>query len=215
MMETIQNRPSTKRAKLHIGALESVPKIVIKRLMQKAYDLGDVQISVIEGEGSELIKELIEHRLDLVVSNASAPSLTEERLYTRSLMKMPLIVAGAPRFADLRMDFPQSLTGQPFVFPTAHSRVRHDIEHFMEDEHLQVDVVSESMDTSLMKTLAVDGHGMVIASDPAIRELIDSGALVRIGELNNFFEEIWLIAAQRKIQSPVAQQLMKDFEFRI
>jgi LysR family transcriptional activator of nhaA len=215
MLETISDRPTTKRAKLHIGALDSVPKALIRDVMVQAFSLGEVQISILEGEGPELLAELTEHRLDLVISNAAAPSLTEEHLFAKSLSKTPLIVAGAPRFANLAKSFPESLQNQPFVFPTAHSRVRHEIEHYFDDEHIQVDVLAETQDASLMKTLACDGHGLIVVAENAIGDHLKNGTLVKIGELENRFEEIWLIAAQRKIQNPIAKSLMKDFVPRL
>lgn len=211
MLETIADRPTTKRAKLHIGALDSVPKALIKDLMIKAYRLGDVQISILEGEGPRLMAELLEHRLDLVISNAAAPGLTEEHLFAKQLSKMQLIVVAAPKFAQLAQGFPASLANQPFIVPTGHSRVRHEIEHYLEDEHLSVDVIAETQDTSLMKTLALDGHGLVVIAEEAVKELLLKGSLVKLGELENRFEEIWLIAAQRKMQNPIAKALLKEY----
>ncbi len=215
MLETISDRPTTKRAKLHIGALDSVPKALIRDIVVRALSLGEVQISILEGDGPELIAELKEHRLDLVISNASAPSPTDDHLFAKSISKMPLIVCGSVKFKNLVKNFPESLQNQPFIFPTAHSRVRHDIEHYFEDEHIQVDVLAETQDTSLMKTLACDGHGLVVVAENAVHELITSGVLYKLGELENRFEEIWLIAAQRKIANPIAKSLMKDFALQL
>lgn len=215
MLQTIADRPAAqKRLNLQIGALDSVPKALVKSLMEAAYAKGDCRVSIREGEGPDLIRELTQHRLDLVLSNAAAPSLTEERLYTRSILKMPLIVAGAKKFGQLRHQFPRSLSFQPFLLPTAHSRVRHEMEHYLENHLIQVDVVAETQDTALMKMLAREGHGLVVVGEHSVRADLESGALVKIGELENHFEEIWLIAAQRKIQNPVAKDLMRDFQFK-
>lgn len=211
MLETISDRPTTKRAKLHIGALDSVPKALIRDIVVRAFSLGEVQISILEGDGPELIAELKEHRLDLVISNASAPSSTDDHLFAKSISKMPLIVCGSVKFKNLVTQFPDSLQNQPFVFPTAHSRVRHEIEHYFEDEHIQVDVVAETQDTSLMKTLACDGHGLIVVAENAVQDLIKTGVLFKLGELDGRFEETWLIAAQRKIANPIAKTLMKEF----
>lgn len=213
MLEAIQDRPQQKKLKLHVGALDSVPKSLVKKLMQKALAFGNCTVTILEGEGPELIKDLLEHKLDLVLSNASAPSLTQERIYARSLVKMPLIVAGSDKFKNLSRNFPQSLSKQPFIFPTGHSRVRHEIEHYLEEQILDVDLIGETQDTSLMKALALSGEGLIVISEPAIQEHIDGKRLSKIGELEGYYEEIWLIAAQRKIQNPIAQSLLKDFEF--
>lgn len=216
MMETLQGRPAGQsRVHLHVGALDSVPRSLVRSLMRKAFACEPCQVSILEGKGSELMTDLIEHRLDLVLSNTSPPSLTDERLFSRSLSKMPLIVCGSANFQSLKDSFPLSLNGAPFILPTGHSRVRHDFERFLEERDLKIDVVAEAQDTSLMKTLAVEGHGLIVASEIAVQELLRPGDLRVIGSLGDYYEEIWLIAAQRKIQNPVAQRLMKEFEFEL
>ncbi|MFN7728263.1 MAG: LysR substrate-binding domain-containing protein [Bdellovibrio sp.] len=214
MLQTVADRPNKqKRLKLQIGALDSVPKALVHALMRSAYAKADCQISILEGDGPDLIKELIEHRLDLVLSNAAAPSLTEERLFTKSLVKMPLIVCGSRKFVNLRQNFPRSLVGQPFIVPTAHSRVRHELEHYFENHLIQIDVVAETQDTALMKTLAADGQGLIVIGEHAVDSALQDGAMFKIGELEGHIEEIWLIAAQRKIQNPIANEIMKNFSF--
>lgn len=213
MLEAVQDRPAKKKPRLHIGALDSVPKALVQNLMMKAYELGDCMITTLEGEGPELMRELLEHRLDLVISNSAAPSLTEEMIYTKSLAKMPLIVAGAERFKNLTRNFPQSLSDQPFVLPTAHSRVRHELEHYLSDQVLHIDVVAEVQDTSLMKSLALGGQGLVVVAEDAVRDLLANQSLYKIGQMDDYFEEIWLITAQRKMQNPIAQALLKQFQF--
>lgn len=215
MIDALNDRPHTRKIKIQVGALDSVPKNLIKAMMDKAFETKDCQIAVLEGEGPELMEDLINHRLDLVISNASPPSLTKEKLYARSLAKFPLLVVGSPQFEPLKKGFPQSLAGAPFVFPTIHSRVRNEIEHYFESEKVHVDMIAETQDTSLLKALATDGKGLIVLAENAIRENLADGSLIKIGDLGTKYEELWLISAHRKIQNPVANLLMKDFSFEL
>lgn len=213
MLDALHDRPHLRKLKVQVGALDSVPKSLIKQLMERAFEIKDCQITVLEGEGPELMEDLINHRLDLVISNASPPSLTQEKLYAKSLAKFPLVVCGAPKFESLKADFPRSLAGVPFIFPTIHSRVRTEIEHYFETERVRVDMIAETQDTSLLKALAMDAKGLIVIAENAVREMIKNGSLIKIGDLGKKYEELWLISAHRKIQNPVANLLMKDFSF--
>ncbi len=213
MVDAIHDRPEARKIRIQVGALDSVPKILIKAIMDRAFMEKDCQITVLEGEGPELMDDLINHRLDLVISNASPPSLTTEKLFAKSLAKMPLIVCGSPKYAKLSQNFPQSLAGQAFIFPTVHSRVRNEIEHYLETEKVHVDMIAETQDTSLLKALALDGRGLVVIAENAVRDYLKDGSLVKIGDLGKKYEELWLISAHRKIQNPVANMLMKEFAF--
>lgn len=215
MVDAIHDRPQSRKIRVQIGALDSVPKILIKAIMDEAFKQKNCQITVLEGEGPELMEDLINHRLDLVISNASPPSLTSEKLYAKSLAKLPLIVCGAANFKNLIQNFPQSLQGQPFIFPTVHSRVRNEIEHFIESEKISVDMIAETQDTSLLKLLARDGRGLVVLAESAVQADLKDGSLLKIGNLDKKYEELWLISAHRKIQNPIALHLMKDFSIEM
>jgi LysR family transcriptional activator of nhaA len=197
-----------------VGALDSIPKGLIKKVMEKAFETKNCQIAVMEGEGPELMEDLLNHRLDLVISNASPTSLTSEKLYAKSLAKLPLIVAGSSKYQKLATGFPKSLQGVPFIFPTIHSRVRNEIEHYFETEKIHVDMIAETQDTSLLKALAMDGKGLIVIAESAVQANLKDGSLMKIGDLGKKYEELWLISAHRKIQNPVANMLMTDFEYK-
>lgn len=211
MLDTIRDRPSEKKILLQVGALDSVPKALTQELVFRALEIMPSQISVFEGEGNALMQDLLEHRLDLVLSNAPAPSFIEKKLFSKSLCKMPLIVVGAPAFGKYQRDFPNSLRQQNFVLPTAHSRVRHDFEHFLESNQLSVNVLAETQDTSLLLSMALAGKAMTVMAAPAVADFLQTNKLVKIGDLKSYFEEIWLIASQRKMQNPLGEKLLKTF----
>lgn len=214
MLDALNDRPHARKLKVQVGALDSVPKNLIKALMERAFEIKDCQIAVLEGEGPELMEDLIHHRLDLVISNGSPAADSTEKLFAKSLAQFPLLVVGSPQYASLQKDFPKSLSGVPFIFPTIHSRVRSEIEHYFESEKIHVDMIAETQDTSLLKTLAMDGRGLIVVAENAVRENLKDGSLIQIGKLGDKYEELWLISAHRKIQNPVAQVLMKDFSFK-
>ncbi|PIS10806.1 MAG: LysR family transcriptional regulator [Bdellovibrio sp. CG10_big_fil_rev_8_21_14_0_10_47_8] len=214
MVDAINDRPKSKKIRLQVGALDSVPKNLIKAVMDKAFEYENCQIAVMEGEGPELMDDLINHRLDLVISNAAPPTLsTTEKLYARSLAQLPLIVAASAQYKNLIDNFPRSLQDQPFIFPTIHSRVRNEVEHFFETERIQVDMIAETQDTSLLKMLAMEGKGLIVVAESAVHGNLKDGSLIKIGAVGKKYEELWLISAHRKIQNPVAQKLMKEFQF--
>ena len=214
MLDAINDRPNSRKIRVQVGALDSVPKGLIKKVMEKAFETKNCQIAVMEGEGPELMDDLLNHRLDLVISNASPPSLTSEKLYAKSLAKLPLIVAGSPKFKNLASGYPKSLSGHPFIFPTIHSRVRNEIESYLDAEKIHVDMIAETQDTSLLKALAMDGKGLIVIAETAVQANLKDGSLIKLGDLGKRYEELWLISAHRKIQNPVANMLMKDFEYK-
>ena len=109
---------------------------------------------------------------------------------------------------NLKKNFPQSLKGKPFVNPTTHSKLRHDLNHYFKLHGIQTLPVAETQDTSLQKLLAEHGVGLAPLSEVVG---VKEESLVRIGRLKDVYEEIWLMSAQRKLENPIAAKLMNTF----
>jgi LysR family transcriptional activator of nhaA len=211
MLEVLYDRLTPARIHVQIAALDSVPKHLILAVVKAAYSYGDCAVSVLEGKGDELIRELSLHRVDLLISNYM-PSVHEARaLYSKSIAKVPVSLCGAPKFKSLKVKFPGSLAMAPLIMPTIHSKLRHDLEHYFKSAGLIMDVVAETQDTSLQKLMGIDGLGILPIPIFAVEDLIKAGSLVSLGELPGVFEEFYLVAASRKIENPVSSQIMKSF----
>lgn len=211
MMEVLKDKTVGNETHLQVGALDSVPKNVILSLVRNAYRIASCTVSILEGKGDELFRELYAHRIDLMLSNYPPQALEQKEVYSKSIAKSPVSVFGSPQFLGLKKSFPKSLNGKPFVLPTAHSKLRHDLNHYFKLQGIHVTPIAETQDTSLQRLMAKDGLGLAPFPEIAIEELEKAGKLKRIGRLNGVYEEVWLISAQRKLENPIAAKLMKHF----
>ncbi len=212
MLDSLIDQYATAKIQVQIAAIDTIPKHVILKIFHRVQETHDCIVSVSEGQGDELLRELRTHRVDLVVSNYAPPIGEAAGFYSKSIAKMKIVVCGAPKFSKLKRGFPESLKGQPFIFPSPYSKLRHDVEHYLKLRDIHVATKAEVQDTSLQKLMCTHGEGLISIALPAAEELIDNKDLVLIGTLQDIHEELWLIAAQRRIQNPVAAWIMKDFK---
>jgi len=211
MQEVLHDRPAPTRIHLALGALDSVPKHVILALTKAAYKLENCVVSVLEGKGDELLRELAAHRIDLVLSNY-LPSVTDmERIRSRKVAETPILVCGAPGFKGLKKNFPESLQQAPFVLPTRHSKLRHDMEHYFQSSGISVDAVAETQDTSLQLLLGTGGIGLIPVPEIAVSAQLKEKSLVEIGRLPAMREDLYLIGVSRKIENELATKLFNSF----
>lgn len=208
MLEVLKDRSPDNQIQLQIGALDSVPKNVLLSLVTAAHKISPCAVSILEGKGDELFRELRAHRIDLIVSNYPSQALEEAQVFSKSVAKLPVSVYGSKKFSALKKNFPQSLNAKPFVLPTTHSKLRHDLNHYFKLHGIQALSVAETQDTSLQKLLA--GNGVGLAPFSEVKGVKEEN-LFRIGRLADVHEEIWLISAQRKLENPVASKLMNTF----
>ena len=214
LMEVIKDGNLSRRPHIQFGALDSVPKSFVQMLIHSAQEICPCTISVLEGEGDYLFRELETHRIDLVISNYP-PTIGDTReFFFRYLAKFPISIFATKKFKSLKHDFPKSLDEQPLIMPSLHSKLRHDLNHFFKTNNIFVDVLIETQDTSIQKLLAVEGMGLVPLPEFAGKELVSEGKLVKVGTLGGVTEEFWLVSSPRKIPNPIAVTLMKNFELK-
>lgn len=213
LLEVIEDKTFSTRIHVHIGALDSVPKTLITKIVEDARGIKPCQITVLEGRGEELLREVASHQLDILVSNYPAPTTGASGLFSRSIAKVPIAIYGSSKFKDLRRKFPSSIAGQPLILPTTHSKLRQDVDHFFSANEMVHETVAEIQDTSVQKLLAVNGLGLIPLPEFSVKEHVREKKLVKIGTLNGVFEEFWMISAKRTIENPVASKLVKDFRF--
>lgn len=151
--------------------------------------------------------------IDLVLSDYPAPAVETRTTYSRSFLKIPIFVFGNRNFRHLRKGFPQSLEGQPFIVPTHHSKLRHDLDHYFQAQKLNVEMIVETQDSSIQKLLALKGMGL-FAAPVFFADTLGKGTnLENLGALQGVNEEFWLISARRILDNPIATEIIENFSF--
>jgi LysR family transcriptional regulator, transcriptional activator of nhaA len=211
MLEAADDQLPEKQIHVQIGALDSLPKTLIHQLVEAAYRAGPCVVSVLEGDGDRLLRELFAHRVDLVLTNSPASMEVNSDCYSKLVAEMDVAICGAPKFSVLRKNFPKSLQQQPFVLCTRHSQLRRDVDHFFEAHGIRIRVIGETQDIEMQKLIALSGHGLIPIAMPAVKEQLKNGTLVQIGKLEHVSEQLWLTYTSRRVKNPIAAKLIERF----
>ncbi|MBC7458075.1 MAG: LysR family transcriptional regulator, partial [Bdellovibrionaceae bacterium] len=180
-------------------------------LVAEAYKIApNCTVSILEGKGDELFRELSNHKIDLILSNYPA-AFEQKKFFSRSVAKLPVSIFGSKKYQSVKKLFPQSLNGKPFVLPTVHSKLRHDLERYFRLQNIHIVPAAETQDTSLQKLLASNGIGLAPFSETGKQA---EKNLIRLGRLKGVYEEVWLISAQRKLENPISAKLMNTFSLK-
>jgi LysR family transcriptional activator of nhaA len=211
LQEVLKDQITPHKTALQIGALDSVAKQVIVQISKKAYQFTDCLISLVEGKSNELIRELVAHRIDILVTNFLPSGLDSKGLFHRLLEKKNVSIYGAPKFKTLKKGFPFSMNGRPIILPTFDSKLRYDLEHWAKIQGITLNVIAESQDIAVKKLMSMSGMGLIPAAAHTVHRQVLAGELVEIGGLRGVYEELFLVTAGRKIENPIAAHLMKSF----
>ncbi len=211
LQQVLKDKSLTTFPHLNIGVLDSIPKTLILKLVKFAQQENQCQITILNGSNQTLYQQLMAHTIDLFISNHHIMSATDKSTYIKSIGSSAIGVYAAKKFRALKKDFPYSLNNQPLILPTIHSKLRNDIDHYLEIKKIYCKVVADSQDTTIQKFLACEGIGIIVEPDFSVQELINEKKLIKLGAFENIFEEFFLISTNRFVKNLLINRVFADF----
>lgn len=210
LIQVVDDKIFTNEIHLSVGALDSVPKHLISDIVDFAHKKTGCFLSIYEDSIDSLLRQLLSHQLDIVISDQEITSLETENIFSKQILDRQIIAYAAPEFSHLRKNFPKSLDGTPCVVPTSHSKVRADIEHYFHLNDIRPKFIAETQDTSLQKILATKGDGVVFLPNFTTKELVHNKMLIRLGSLREVYSKYYLIYSTRIIENPAVDLVLKQ-----
>jgi LysR family transcriptional activator of nhaA len=212
LQNILKDKTFTINPTIKIGSLDSIPKSLILNLVNFVRKQTKVKIRLLEGSVDELVREMANMHIDVILSNYSGMS-DNKNLFSKSLGKTAVSFYGSKAFSHLKKGFPKSLDGQPLILPTSHSKLRHDVDHYIHLKNIHPVIIAETQDTSVQKSLGIEKMGILPIPDFSAKALVKANHLYKIGTIEGVFEEYWLISEKREIDNPIVQKIINDFNF--
>ncbi|WP_341888724.1 LysR family transcriptional regulator [Variovorax sp. YR752] len=205
----VRDAATTQSVRLAVGIADSLPKLVVQRLMAPVIAEPQLRLLCHVDEFEDMLAELALHRLDVVIADRPAPPNANLRLYGHRLGSSPLSWYAPPSlWAAARRDFPRSLAKVPVLLPTTHAAVRARLEQWFEREGLEPMRVGEFEDSALLKTFGAEGMGVFPAADLIHADLLRRYGVRRIGPCEGVEEHYHAIGTEKKVAHPLVQRLL-------
>lgn len=205
----VRDAATTQSLRLAVGIADSLPKLVVQRLMAPVIAEPQLRLLCHVDEFEDMLAELALHRLDVVIADRPAPPNANLRLYGHRLGSSLLSWYAPPSlWAAARRDFPRSLAKVPVLLPTTHAAVRARLEQWFEREGLAPMRVGEFEDSALLKTFGAEGMGIFPAADLIHADLLRRYGVKRIGPCEGVEEHYHAIGTEKKVAHPLVQRLL-------
>ncbi len=210
--ECVRDAISAPSVRLTLGISDSLPKIVVRSLIQPVIDEPHLRLMCREGALPNLLGELALHRLDLVLTDQAAPPNPNVRVYSHSLGSSSIAwYAHVALVEQARKNFPHSLATVPVLLPTPHVAVRVLLNQWFEKIGVRPRIVGEFDDSALLKTFGASGMGVFPAAEMVDHELQKQYAVQRIGSCEGVQERFFAIGTERKVQHPLVQRILRPY----
>lgn len=199
LLETVRGKAAGRPLRLAVGLSDAVPKHVAFRILEPALD-ARVQVTCREDTPSRLLADLASHALDVVISDAPSH---EPGAHDHLLGECGVSVWGARRLAnELRVGYPRSLDGAPFLLPSASTGLRRELDAWFVAHKIRPTVVGEFQDAALLGVFAEAGAGLYVAPDAIAAEARRPRGLVRAGPIKPLRARYYAITVDRRLVHP-------------
>jgi LysR family transcriptional regulator, transcriptional activator of nhaA len=184
--------------RLSVGVSDAVPKHVAYRMLEPAL-AARVQVVCHEDTPAKLQAELAVQGLDVVISDAPSH---QAGMHDHLLGECGVSVWGVRRLAkEMRVGFPRSLDGAPFVVPTSSTGFRRELDAWFLSHKIKPRIVGELEDAALLDVFGEMGVGLFAAPDV----IADAGrprALMRVGPIKGLRARYYAITTERQLPHP-------------
>jgi len=209
--EVVRESAATPGIKLAVGISDSLPKLIVRRLLQPVITETDLRLLCHEGAFEVLLADLALHRLDVVLADRVPPPNPNIKVYSHALGTSAMVWYGPPSLvAQAQADFPRSLAQVPVLLPTHHASVRSRLDHWFESQGIVPKVVGEFQDSALLATFGSAGMGVFPAAEWVQDQLISRYDVQRLGPCTGVDEHFFAIGTEKKVMHPLVQRLLPD-----
>ncbi|MCB9556945.1 MAG: transcriptional activator NhaR [Deltaproteobacteria bacterium] len=209
LVDTVKGRSAGPAARLHIGIVDVVPKLIVREMLEPALALAEpVRLVCHEDSHDKLLAELALHQLQLVISDAPVPGGSPIRAHNHLLGESAVSFFAESSLArSYRRGFPRSLDGAPFLLPLESITLRRSLNLWFERNKIVPRVVAEFEDSALFKVFGADGVGIFPAPTAVEQEVIKQYGVELVGRAAEVRERFYAISLERKLTHPAIQAI--------
>jgi len=204
LQDAIHDRPMGKPLRLQVGIVDVVPKLVAKRMIAPALDLGmSVRLVCVEGRLERLMASLAMHELDVVLADSACDSSSTIKAFNHVVVDSPITLLGSENiYQKFRKNFPASLRGAPFLLPTVNTALRRAMDHWLSDMNMMPQIMGEFDDRALLDVFGEAGLGIFPVPSLIAESVVKQLGVRRIGVLKEIREKFYAITVERRITHP-------------
>jgi LysR family transcriptional activator of nhaA len=204
ILRAAKQAPSVRSLRLHVGIVDSFPKLVSYDLLRPVLDHEPaVRLTCHEGKQADLVAQLTTHRIDVVLSDEPASPADSGKVFNHEIGSSDISFCAMPSVAQkLKGRLPRRLDGAPALLPTQNCSLRRDLEKWFREKGVQPRVVAEFEDAALAKIAASDGAGFIAIPSLIVREAIERYGFVSLGRTPEVSAQFFAITAERRFTHP-------------
>lgn len=213
LMGMLKGRPSVRPLRLTVGVADALPRILVQKLMEPAFEI-EKPIHLVCREDrvvEDFMSQLTGQELDLVLADRPLGPGIRAHAFNHLLGESGTSFLASEKLARrLRRGFPRSLDGAPCLLPGAHATVRRRVDQWFDGLGVRPTLVAEFDDTALMYAFGEQGRGFFPSPtifDDEFRRRYD----VRVvGRAKTIRQQFYAISVDQRLHHPAVIAIVRS-----
>lgn len=196
----LRGKARERHLSLRVGVTDSVPKLLTALALQPVVTAHAKELEIVchEGRFTELLGQVASGEVDMVLTDAAAPSNMTRLLHTQVISESGIsFLAHRNRAARLSRGFPKSLDDAPYIAGSSSSSLMSQaIEAWFARNDIRPKIVGRIDDSALVKAFAQQDLGFIAAPSSIQEHITDQYGLKPIGQSADVRYTLFLIRPQ-------------------
>lgn len=195
--------------RLRVGSVATLSRNYQENWIRPLLADASVVLTLESGLLQGLVTRLLQHQLDVVLSNETVPADPEHPLQCRFLGSQPISVVGPGRYwkpDSLRI--PQDLDGVDIALPGPRHALRGQFDALCASAGVTPRLRAEVDDMAMLRLIARDSGWLTLLPEVVVQDELRIGALVRVGHSMDLHENFYAITTPHRHRIDALERLM-------
>lgn len=198
------------RQTLRVGAVATLSRNFQLSFLSSLLSRPDVRLVLRSGPLASLLRQLRDHRLDLLLTNVLPPRDTDVPWLPQQIADEPVALVGHRRRVRKRRSWSTLLASEPLILPSPDSALRGSIDALLDSRQIEPRVVAEVDDMAMIRLLVRENAGLAVLPPIVVRDELSTGILQEVCRLPGIREAFFAVTLKRALPDPLLTAVLDD-----
>lgn len=200
-------------SRLRVGSVATLSRNYQENWIRPLLTDPGVVLTLESGLLEGLVDRLVQHQLDVVLSNETVPADPDRPLRCRFLGSQPISVVGpAARWQTNSLCIPQDLHGVEIALPGPHHALRSQFDALCATAGVTPKLRAEVDDMAMLRLIARDSGWLAVLPEVVVQDELRAGTLVTVGSSSALQERFYAITAPNRLRIDALEALLPQGE---
>ena len=209
LVQRLKGVPDSRQEILRIGAMATLSRNFQSGFLAPLKARESLRLVLRSGTLKELLAALDTHQLDVLLTNTLPSRDAESAWVAHRLAEQPISLIG-PKRQGRKAKVDAILKSEGLIVPTPENHIRGDLDSYLQKAGIDPRIVAEVDDMAMIRVLAREGLGYVIAPPIVVRDELKTGQLSEFGQIGDLKETFYAIIPKRRFPNQLVEALLKD-----